>query len=171
LLEGCPIVGTRTRTTAERASAGKARTGVPQRLLVASGPFDASLPAERVAAAIARGVLRAGAPEPDVCPIEAVGAAGGELRELLDELDFDARMRDARALVVAVAALHERTLAGSVAFELATRARQGGVPAYAVTAENTLDAFDARILDLQLILRAGSARALTAAGVRLAQLA
>jgi hypothetical protein len=44
------------------------------------------------------------------------------------------------------------------------------VPAYAVTAENGLDCFDARILDLQVILEAGSARALTAAGTRLAEL-
>ena len=66
--------------------------------------------------------------------------------------------------------LAERTLTVSPAFEIATRARQGGVPAYAVTGENLLDAFDARILDLQVILQASSARALAAAGRRLAEL-
>jgi hypothetical protein len=64
--------------------------------------------------------------------------------------------------------LEERTLAGSIAFEIATRARQGGVPAYAVTAENRLDAFDARIMDLQRIVQAADGRALRAAGKRLA---
>jgi hypothetical protein len=39
-----------------------------------------------------------------------------------------------------------------------------------MTAESTLDAFDARILDLQLILEASSARALEAAARRLAEL-
>ena len=55
------------------------------------------------------------------------------------------------------------------AFELATRARQGGVPCYAVTAENGLDSFQARILDLQLVLQAGAPRSLRAAGSALAQ--
>jgi hypothetical protein len=39
-----------------------------------------------------------------------------------------------------------------------------------VTGENRLGCFDARILDLQLILEAHSTRALAAAGRRLAQL-
>ncbi len=56
--------------------------------------------------------------------------------------------------MIAEPRLHEQTLAGSVAFEIATRARQGGVPAYAVTGENLLDSFDARILDLQTIIEA-----------------
>ena len=64
-----------------------------------------------------------------------------------------------------------RTLLGSLSFEIASRARQAGVPAYAVTAENALDAFDARILDLQLILQARTGRALQAAGRTLAGLA
>ena len=50
------------------------------------------------------------------------------------------------------------------AFELATRARQGGVPSYAVTAENGLDSFQERILDLQLVLQAAAPRSLLAAG-------
>lgn len=92
------------------------------------------------------------------------------MRQLLDELDFDARMRRARAVVVGTERLEERTLAGSVTFEIATRARQGGVPAYAVTGENALDAFDARILDLQLVLQARGRKALVAAGRKLAGL-
>ncbi len=90
---------------------------------------------------------------------------------LLDEVDFDRRMRAARAVVIAVALLQERALAGSLAFEIATRARQAGVPCYAVAGENRLDPFDARILDLQAILQAADERALVAAGRRLAELA
>ena len=44
------------------------------------------------------------------------------------------------------------------------------MPAYAITAENELDAFDARILDLQVILEAHDARTLSGAGRRLADL-
>jgi glycerate kinase len=79
-------------------------------------------------------------------------------------------MRRARAVIVAAPRLDERTLEGSPAFEIATRARQAGVPCYAVTAESELDAFDARMLDLQAIQIARSTRALAAAGKRLAQL-
>jgi glycerate 2-kinase len=77
-------------------------------------------------------------------------------------------MRRARAVVVAAMRLEEQTLAGSVTFEIATRARQSGVPAYAVTGENALDAFGARVLDLQLILRARGRKALVSAGLELA---
>ncbi|MGP0100735.1 MAG: hypothetical protein ACLPUT_03815 [Solirubrobacteraceae bacterium] len=143
-------------------------TPIPLHVLVASGPFGPALPASEVAAAIARGLLAGGAPEPDVCPLPAPGAGDGDVRGLLDALGFDARMRSARAVVVATRRLEERALAGSVTFEIATRARQGGVPAYAVTAENALEPFDARILDLQLVLQADSLRALAAAGRKLA---
>lgn len=78
-------------------------------------------------------------------------------------------MLAARAVVIATHRLDEQTLAGSPAFELATSARQNGVPAYAVTAENNLDPFDARMLDLQVILEVSSARALAAAGRKLGE--
>jgi glycerate kinase len=142
---------------------------IPDRLLVASGPFEPRLPAAQVAAAIARGVRDGGLPEPDLCPIVCEEIAGG-VRELLDALDFDVRMRRARAVIIGDERLQERTLTGSVTFEIATRARQGGVPAYAVTRENGLDAFDARILDLQVVLEARGTRALVAAGKKLADL-
>jgi glycerate kinase len=154
LLEGCLIVGSLTQ---------------PKQLLVASGPFGPRLSASAVAAAIARGVEEAGLPEPDICPLPLPEEGGDDVRTLLDGLGFDARMRRAHAVVVAADRLEEQMLAGSVAFEIATRARQGGVPTYAVVGENALDAFDARILDLQLILEARSVRSLVAAGRKLAQ--
>jgi glycerate kinase len=145
---------------------------LPRTLLVAAPAFGERMSAQRVAAAVGRGLADGGWPV-DLCPIEdpgrVTGPAGG-IRELLGALDFDARMRSARALIVCQASLREDTLAGSVAFEIATRARQAGVPAYAVTAQNRLDSFDARVLDLQAIVEAAGARSLRAAGRRLAGL-
>ena len=91
------------------------------------------------------------------------------MRELSEEHHIDARVRDARAVILGQWNLQERALAGSTLFEIATRARQAGVPAYAVAGRNLLDSFDARILDLQLIIEAGSGRALLAAGRTLAR--
>jgi hypothetical protein len=157
LLEGCPIVTSLTDLIRRHA-------------LIVCGPFGPDLSAPQAVAAIARGLRAGGAPEPDSCPLPAVGGSAEEVRALLEEVGFDARMRSARAVIVVVARLQERTLAGSVTFEIATRARQGGVPAYAVTGENELDAFDTRILDLQVVLQARSRSALVAAGARLAAL-
>jgi glycerate kinase len=148
LLEGCPIVISRT-------------------LLIAARPFGGRLDAERVCVAIAAG-LRDGGWQADLFPIEA-GPLDGALA-LVRSPELHARMRGARAIVIAEARLDERTLAGTVAFELATRARQSGIPAYAVTGEDDLDSFDARILDLQTILVAWTHRSLTLAGRRLAGL-
>jgi glycerate kinase len=139
---------------------------ISRTLLIAARPFDERLNAERVAAAIAEGLLDGGW-EVDPCPIDA------ELDEaaavaLVRASDFATRMRAARAVVIAGPRLDEQTLAGAVAFEIATRARQGGVPAYAVTREDFLDSFDARILDLQTILQARTHRSLTNAGRKLA---
>jgi glycerate kinase len=142
---------------------------IPQRVLIAGGAFGADLDAPHVVAAIARGLRAGERAEVDPCPLPPAGEGAQNVRALLDALGFDTRMRAARAVIVAAERLHERTLAGSVTFEIATRARQGGVPAYAVTSENALDAFDARILDLQLIVEAGSARALATAGRKLAR--
>ncbi len=149
--------------------------GIPQGLLVACGPFGAGLPAARVAGAIASGLRAAGRSELDLCPLEPRTGTQEGLRELLRELDFDARMRGARALIVAERDPAERSpgrdgLIASITFELATRARQGGVPAYAITGARALEPFDARMLDLQVVIEAGSRRALSAAGRTLAAL-
>jgi Glycerate kinase family len=149
LPEGCPIV-------------------IPRTLLIASGAFD-RLSARRVVSAISRGLTAAGWPT-DPCPLEGEGELAEDVRALLDALDFDTRMRSARAVILGEERLRERTLAGSLTFEIASRARQAGVPAYAVTAQDSLDSFDARILDLQVILEASGPRALERAGRRLAEL-
>jgi glycerate kinase len=99
-------------------------------------------------------------------------AFGAELRPgagfVLEALDFDRRMRAARAVVVGEGRLDRQTLAGKIAGEISTRARQSGVPCHAVVGENALDRFDQRILDLQVILEAATLTELEAAGAALA---
>jgi glycerate kinase len=146
LLEGCPIVISRT-------------------LLIAARPFGGRLDAGRVAGAIAEG-LRDGGWEVDLLALDDESESAAIA--LVRSPEFEARMRAARAVVIAEPQLDERTLAGTAAFEIATRARQGGVPAYAVTGEDRLDSFDARILDLQTILQARTHRSLVNAGRKLA---
>jgi hypothetical protein len=144
--------------------------GIPRHLLIACGPLGPRLSATVAANALARGIRDAGSPEPDICELPPSDAHGEDARRLLDKLDFDARMRRARAVVIGAERLQERTLAGSVTFEIATRARQSGVPAYAVTGNNALNVFDARILDLQVILEARSRSGLIAAARKLGAL-
>jgi glycerate kinase len=144
---------------------------IPHTVLIAVGPFGETLDAQRAAAAIGRGLLAGeGALQVELCPIEDDRGGLEALRRHLDSVDFDTRMRAARAVLVGGERLDETTLLGSATFEIATRARQAGVPAYAVAGENALSPFDARILDLQVILKARDVRALRRAGERLAQL-
>lgn len=141
---------------------------ISKTVLVLSEDFEDGLAAEGVGAALARGLGSGATLDVDLCPVSAGACAPASAGPLLDGLDFDRRLRAARCLVIATAQLADDTLAGSVPFEAATRARQGGVPAYAVTASDRLDPFEARIVDLQLVLEAGGSRALSAAGRKLA---
>jgi glycerate kinase len=87
---------------------------------------------------------------------------------VLDALDFDARMRAARAVIAGEGKIDEQTLQGKIAGEIATRARQAGVPCFAIVGTRELDAFGARMLDLQRILEAGDLDAMAAAAASLA---
>jgi glycerate kinase len=87
---------------------------------------------------------------------------------VLDLLDFDARMRAARAVVVGEGRMDAQSLLGKAAGEAATRARQAGVPCHAVVGSNALDPLDRRILDLQVVLEATDLAELEAAGKELA---
>jgi glycerate kinase len=142
---------------------------IPRRALLACEPFGARLDAASVAQAISSGLTAAGQPEPDRLALPA-GFDDHGTAELLDREGFHARMRAARAVVLAVPALSERTLAGSSAFEIATLARQSGVPCYAIAGDAALNAFDLRMLDLQIVLEASGRAGLRRAGVRLAEL-
>jgi len=147
---------------------------IPDTPIVVSVAFTPTLAAPEVAAAIARGLRAPGLAEPWLFPLTPASEGPKGVRNALAQLGFEARMRRARAVVIADGRLmkgtHALSLTDSATFEIATRARQGGVPAYAVLAENALDSFDARILDLQVVLRASGTSALIAAGRKLAVL-
>ena len=102
------------------------------------------------------------------------GAFGAELVPgasfVLDAIGFDGRMRAARAVVTGEGRLDQQSLAGKLVSEVATRARQGGVPCHAVVGSRELDAFGARVLDLQAVIEASTLEELKAAGRRLAEL-
>jgi glycerate kinase len=87
---------------------------------------------------------------------------------VLDALDFDRRMRASRAVIVGEGRLDATSLQGKIAAEIATRARQHGVPAHAIVGSCAIDRFDARILDLQEILEAGDEAAIEQAAAALA---
>ncbi len=129
--------------------------------------------------AIARGLER------DPRGVPMTGAAGGLAGGLwaafgaelvpgaafvLDALGFDGRMRAARAVVTGEGRLDQQSLAGKAVSEVATRARQGGVPCHAIVGSRELDAFGARVLDLQAVLEAGTVPELERAGRELAGL-
>ena len=87
---------------------------------------------------------------------------------VLRALDFDARLRAARAVIVGEGRIDEQTLQGKSAGEIATRARQAGVPCFAIVGSSALDAFGARMLDLQRIVEATDLDAIAAAAASLA---
>ncbi len=89
---------------------------------------------------------------------------------VLDAVGYDGRMRAARAVIVGEGRLDRQTLEGKAPGEAAVRARQAGVPCFAVCGRRDLDPFDARILDLQAVLAAGTLEALEVAGRELAEL-
>jgi glycerate kinase len=85
-------------------------------------------------------------------------------RWVLDALDFDARMRAARAVVTGEGRLDMQTLEGKLVGEIGTRARQAGVPLHAIVGTDALDAFGKRMIDLQRTLIATTLEELEAAG-------
>jgi glycerate kinase len=70
---------------------------------------------------------------------------------VLDALEFDARMRAARAVITGAGVVSPRDLRGTLVAEVATRARQAGVPCFAIAGVSELDLFGARVLDLQAV--------------------
>jgi len=88
---------------------------------------------------------------------------------VLDEVGFDARMRAARAVVTGEGRLDMQSLVGKVVSEVATRARQSGVPCHAVVGSRELDSMGARILDLDRVIEATTLKELEAAGASLAE--
>jgi len=89
---------------------------------------------------------------------------------VLDAIDFDRRLRASRGVITGEGRLDHQSLVGKAVSEVATRARQAGVPCFAVVGQNELDAFGQRILDLQAVLEAGTPAELERAGKQLARL-
>jgi glycerate 2-kinase len=87
---------------------------------------------------------------------------------VLEALDFDRRLDASRAVIVGEGRLDQTSLQGKIAAEIATRARQMGVPAHAIVGSVALSRFDARILDLQEIAVATDEREIEAAAAALA---
>jgi glycerate kinase len=146
---GAPVDGGAGALRAIRAAGGLGRASIvvlcdPRG--VVSGSFAAALSAELGAE------LVAGAPF------------------VLDQVGFDVRMRAARAVIAGDGRLDRSSLAGKAFSEVATRARQAGVPSYAVVGHNALSTFDQRILDLQIVLEARTLAELERAGAELAAL-
>lgn len=94
-------------------------------------------------------------------------AAGATLRSgagyVLERLSFDERMRRSRAVITGEGSLDRQTLLGKAAGEVATRARQAGVPCFAMAGELRMSEFDRRILDFESSAEAGTLKAITAA--------
>ena len=88
---------------------------------------------------------------------------------VLDALDFDARMRAARAVITGEGRLDEQSLAGKAVSEIATRARQAGVPCHAIVGTRELDAFG-HGCSTSRVLEASTLDELRDAGRGLAQL-
>lgn len=99
-------------------------------------------------------------------------ACGAQLKGgaafVLDQMDFTARMRASRAVITGEGSLDRQTLLGKAVGEVATRARQAGVPCHAIVGRMEMTEFDARILDFESVVEAGSAKDVADAAERLA---
>jgi glycerate 2-kinase len=88
---------------------------------------------------------------------------------ILDALEFDARMRAARAVVTGEGKLDEQTLEGKLVGEIGTRTRQAGVPLHAIVGTDDLDQFGKRMIDLQVVTAATTLEEIEAAAEALGE--
>jgi glycerate 2-kinase len=88
---------------------------------------------------------------------------------VLDAVGFDARARDAHAVIVGEGRLDEQSAMGKIVGEIATRARAAGVPVHAVVGRSQLDGAEAERIGIRSVSEATDLPALEAAGERLAQ--
>jgi glycerate 2-kinase len=122
--------------------------------------------------------LAAGAPK-DPRGVPMTGAAGGLSGGLwawcgaqlvagapavLNAIGFDDHMREAVFVVTGEGCLDRQTFQGKAVFEVATRARQGGVACHAIVGRSELEPFEERILDLQTVTAATTLAELEVAG-------
>ena len=144
---------------------------IPTTVIVVATAFPARLSAARVAAALQHGLSSgAGAWVLDAWTVAEHHNGVKPLTDDCDPRSFAQRLHAARALVLAAADSFEELQPSDAIFDLATDARQGGIPAYAVCARTDTDPFTARVMDLQVVLAARSTPQLIAAGRTLAAL-
>jgi glycerate kinase len=86
---------------------------------------------------------------------------------ILDHLDFNERMRAARAVITGEGKLDEQTLMGKLVGEIGQRTRQAGVPLHAIVGTDAMDDFSKRIIDLQVVIAATTLEEVEAAAKRL----
>ncbi len=95
-------------------------------------------------------------------------AGGAELKSgagfVLDAVGFTPRMLASRAVITGEGALDRQTLLGKAVGEVATRARQAGLPCHAIVGRMEMTEFDARVLDFESIVTAGNAAEIAGAG-------
>jgi glycerate kinase len=87
-------------------------------------------------------------------------ACGAELKSgagfVLDAAGFTPRMLAARGVITGEGSLDRQTLLGKAVGEVATRARQAGVPCHGIVGRMGMTEFDARVLDFESVVTAGS---------------
>jgi glycerate kinase len=138
---------------------GAARTFAPQK---GAGPEEVEQ-LERRLVAWARLARDQTGRDPRAEPLTGAGGglagglwafAGAALRPgaalVLDTIGFDAAMQESFAVVTGEGSLDRQTLRGKAVFEVATRCRQGGVPCYAVPGVDRLDAFEHRLMNIEV---------------------
>ncbi len=128
---------------------GEDAIGIPTEVLVVADRFDHGLSAGVVSEALRAGLAASGLPA---------------RATTLDSPDYNTQMLAAHAVVTGVGHLGAENLTGTLLSEVATRARQAGVPCHAVVGSHALDLFQLRILDLQLVLEASTLEEIEAAG-------
>lgn len=88
---------------------------------------------------------------------------------VLDAVGFDAAMRAARYVVTGEGRLDQQTLAGKCVGEVATRCRQAGVACHAIVAQEELDLFGQRVIDLGSVREATTLEEMERAAAALAR--
>lgn len=98
-------------------------------------------------------------------------ACGADLKSgaawVLDQIGFTPRLLASRAVITGEGSLDRQTLLGKAVGEVATRARQNGVPCHAIVGRMVMTEFDARILDFESHTEAGTPAAIADATERL----
>lgn len=131
--------------------------GVPTEVLVAADSFGGTFTATEVAEALVHGLAASGQP----ARVSRLAEGGTAIVPPVSEI------RAARAVVTCTDRLDRESLVGSLLSEVATTARQAGVPCHAVVGSNQLDLFDIRILDLQLVVEATTLAEIETAGAEI----